>query len=92
MKKIIISLILVISLFVIGCADNKVIDGKTYKPYGFITKSEIRNPNIEYEIVFGNVVWSVLLAHTIVAPVYFAGFSLWEPVGLMGENDHNVKH
>jgi hypothetical protein len=33
-----------------------------------------------YEIIPGNVVWSVILIETIIAPVYFVGFSMFEPV------------
>ena len=37
--------------------------------------------NIKYEVIWGNLVLGILLCETIVAPVYFFGFSLFEPVG-----------
>jgi hypothetical protein len=92
MKKFIIILVLIASLFATGCADKKVINGKVYKPYGLVTKKEIKDPNIEYEIVYGNVVWGIILSESIVAPLYFVSFSLWEPVGLKNVNDYNVKY
>ena len=64
-----------------GCGDVKTIDGLTYDTYGLINESEKRNPDIEYELIIGNIVWSCILVETIVAPIYFIGFSMYEPVG-----------
>ena len=74
MKKFTIILLLLVCIFVTGCGNSKVINGVEYDTYGFVNKSEVRNPNIKYEIIYGNVVWSVILCHTIIAPCYFAGF------------------
>jgi hypothetical protein len=63
-----------------GCGDTKRIDGITYDTYGLINKDEKRNPDIKYRLIIGNVVWSVILVETIVAPLYFIGFSMYEPV------------
>jgi len=76
--------------FVAGCGDNKVIDGKEYTTYGFLNKSEKRNPNVQYELIVGNVIWGILLVETIIAPVYFFGFSLYEPVGKRGTVEPGV--
>lgn len=70
----------------IGCGDQKNIDGITYDTYGLFNKSEKKNPDIQYEIVVGNVIWSIILIETIVAPVYFLGFSIYEPVGKKDPN------
>lgn len=43
-----------------------------------------KNKNIEYEVVWGNVIWGALLFETIIAPIYFFGFDLFEPVGKKG--------
>jgi len=65
----------------VGCGDTKIIDGIEYDTYGLINDDEKKNPNIQYEVIWGNVVWGAILVETIVAPIYFFGFSLWEPVG-----------
>jgi hypothetical protein len=78
--------VLVIALALTGCGDTKVIDGVEYDTYGLFDESDKRNPNIKYELIVGNVVWSVVLVETVVAPIYFLGFSLWEPVGLKGDH------
>jgi len=70
-----------------GCGDRKTIDGVTYGTYGLLNEGSKRNENIEYEVIWGNVVWSVILIETIVAPIYFLGFSLFEPVGKI---DHSL--
>lgn len=63
-----------------ACSDNKRIDGYLYETYGLFNKDEIRNKDIEYSLVVGNVVWGVLLFETIIGPIYFFGFDLYEPV------------
>jgi hypothetical protein len=79
MKKLLIILIAA-SFALSGCSDSKRIDGKIYEPYGLFNKEEIRDPSIHYELVTGNLVWGVLLCSTIIAPVYFFGFDLYEPI------------
>ena len=60
---------------------NKEIKGKVYGTYGLINSDEMKNPDIEYRLIIGNLIWSCLLVETIIAPIYFIGFSLYEPVG-----------
>lgn len=81
MKKIVAVAIIVMMLLVSGCADKKTIDGIEYDTYGLLNRNEKENPDIQYEIVWGNVIWGAILSETIVAPIYFFGFSIWEPVG-----------
>ena len=81
MKKIIVvCLIIFFSFAFIGCGEIKTIDGVTYDIYGLANSGEKRNPDIEYKIIIGNVIWSCVLVETIVAPIYFLGFSLYEPI------------
>lgn len=68
-----------------GCGDNMVIEGKKYTTYGLMNENDRKADNVEYEIVWGNVVWGIILFQTIIAPVYFFGFSMFEPVGVKGE-------
>lgn len=91
MKKFAIVLLLLICVFIAGCGDSKIINGVEYDTYGFVNKSEVRNPNIKYELVYGNVVWAVLLSETIVAPCYFAGFSLYEPIRELTDKEKEVR-
>ena len=92
MKKItkITSLLLVAVLMMTmsGCADNKSVQTlehnkkvkRTYVPYGLFDGNK-ENPNVEYEVSIGNVVWGILLFETIVAPIIIFGWYLYEPVG-----------
>lgn len=81
MKKF-IAIILMVSMLVLGlgCGNSKTIDGVKYNTYGLFNK-EKKSPNIEYELIVGNLLWSVLLCETLVMPIYFFGFSIYEPVG-----------
>jgi len=82
MKKIInLGLIFILLVSFTGCADRKTINNVTYDTYGLFNANSKENPNIEYELSVGNVIWGVLLFETLIAPIYFFGFSLWEPVG-----------
>jgi len=79
MKKV---TIFILAIFLLtACGDPKAIQGKTYDTYGLLNESNKKNPNIEYELILGNIIWSIILCETIVAPIYFIGFSLYEPIG-----------
>ena len=82
MKRVMsIILIAVFLLTVSGCGSNKVINGVEYETYGLFNKDDVRKEGVRYQLIMGNVVWGIVLCETIVAPVYFFGFSLYEPVG-----------
>lgn len=84
MKKV-ISIILLCSLF-FSCGSSLIIDNKKYQTYGIINEDDIKDHNIDYDFVWGNLFWSVVLAQTIIAPIYFIGFDIFEPVGKKGGN------
>jgi hypothetical protein len=80
MKRI-IAIILAVSMLT-ACGTPMDHGGKHYPTYGFFNEDNSKSQNMCYEVSIGNVIWSILLAETIVFPVYFIGWSLWEPVGL----------
>jgi hypothetical protein len=83
MKKILL-LMLVCLVIMTGCADEKTFvksDGTTFvaEPYGWMNDSK-KVPGVEYDVCAGNIVWSIVLGETVIAPVLFTGLALWEPV------------
>lgn len=78
MKKLVAALVIVGSLA--GCADTAVVNGKHADTFGYLSLQKQR-PDVCYKVSWGNVIWGALLFETIVAPVYFFGFSMYEPVG-----------
>ena len=76
-----IALLCVFLIFLTGCGNTKVINGIEYDTYGLLNADNKKNPQIEYEVIWGNVIWGCILSETIIAPVYFFGFSIFEPVG-----------
>lgn len=74
-------LALIFFIGISGCGQTKIIDNVEYDTYELLNSDDKRNPDIEYEIVWGNVFWGVVLVETIIAPIYFFGFHLFEPVG-----------
>lgn len=83
MKKIIASLL--IATLLSACGHPMDYNGKHYPTVGLFN-DENKSKNMCYEVSAGNVVWSILLVETIVAPIYFVGFSIMNPVGPKGEN------
>lgn len=74
-----------LSLATSGCGNTKTINGVEYDTYGLLNEDEGKNPNIRYSVIWGNVVWGVLLSVFFLIPaVYFFGFSLFEPVAPKG--------
>lgn len=85
MKLSIVRLIALLSILLIllsGCGNTKTINGVEYDTYGLIDADTKKDPAIEYRIIWGNIVWGAILSETIIASIYFFGFSLFEPVGL----------
>ena len=92
MKKIGLALISLIVLLtfsasIMSCGDDKKIctkdaEGKnecyTYLQYGLFDQDK-RNPDIEYKVVVGNVVWGLI--DIVPAGVILFGWYLYEPVG-----------
>lgn len=65
-----------------GCSSKLETKNKTYKPYGLLNKEETRDPKVQYELCVGNLILGCILVETIVAPIYFFGFDLFEPTGM----------
>lgn len=86
MKKNLLKLVLFlfISISLFSCADSKdiMIDNKPVyvEPYGWADYETVKNDSVQYRVSVGNVVWSVLLSETIVAPIILTGWYLYEPV------------
>lgn len=82
MKKVcVIFLMFAFIATITGCGDPMVIDDVKYGTFGLINEDEVKNSEIQYELIVGNMVWGIILFETIIAPLYFFGFSLYEPVG-----------
>ena len=78
--KVIAALFLVLCLFCAGCASDRKIGGMWHETTGLATR-DTEHPCVHYKFVVGNLIWSIILIETIIAPVYFLGWSLYEPVG-----------
>lgn len=81
MKNLALALLLSATLSLQACADPMTIGGVTYDTYGVFNESEKKSPDVEYHLCVGNVVWGLILSESVVFPIYFFGFSLYEPIG-----------
>ncbi len=52
---------------------------KEYPTVGLFNE-EKRSNDVCYELSMGNVIWSIILIETIVFPVYFVGWSIFNPI------------
>lgn len=84
MKRIIAAIL--IATMLSACGQPLNYGGKEYPTYGLINADNSKSDKMCYEISVGNVIWSILLVETIVAPIYFIGFSIQNPVGPKGPN------
>ena len=79
-----------LALTLCSCADEKTLNGVTYKPYGWMDKNRYKSDKVIYEVSTGNIVWSILLYETIVAPVVLTGMSLYKPVALKCDSTYYI--
>ena len=54
MKKLLC--IIVVCTLLAGCGQSKEIKGKVYGTYGLINSNEMKNPEIEYRLIIGNLI------------------------------------
>lgn len=73
-------IVVALSMLFVGCAHDKVINGVEYETYGLVNESEAKSANIHYRLVTGNIFWAIFFVETIGAPIYFFGFSMYEPI------------
>jgi hypothetical protein len=88
MFKVLFVALMMVCVSLVSCGQSKTIGGIEYKPIGVASKIVPKNlttysDSIRYEVCVGNVMWGVVLCETVIAPIYFFGFSMFNPVGLV---------
>ena len=79
MKKSVLVLLAFAALFV-SCAKEKVIDGVTYQPYGFLNEDTMKSDSITYKTSKDDIILAVIFSETIIVPVIVLGNYMYEPV------------
>jgi hypothetical protein len=74
----ILASVLAASLMLSGCGAPLDTGKKEYPTVGLFTWNE-RSKDVCYSVSVGNTIWSIILVETIVAPVYFVGWSIMNP-------------
>lgn len=80
------SILIVCLLILAGCANDLTINDKTYKPYGLINQDDVKIESIKYKPCWGNIIWGCVLIETIIGPIYFFGFAMFEPIEKRSKN------
>ena len=83
---LIVAIVFILVILTFPPGSKTLSDGKTYSTYGFLNADAKKNPNVRYEVSVWAIVWSVILCETIIAPVYFVGYSLFKPAGFVNDN------
>ena len=87
MKRALFATLLASTLLLSACgAEDKTINGVTFGTYGLMNENEMYNPKIQYEISGWSIFWSVVFCETVVVPIYFIGWDLYQPVGIKDPN------
>jgi|SRR3989344_6408026 len=81
---VLVALVIMAVVVVVNAATNNTreINGQEYKVYGLLNEDDEKLPCIDYDADLSNIVIGSVFVETIVAPVYFFGFSIFEPVGV----------
>lgn len=80
MKKLLLALTAALALT--GCTNNLHVNNQTIQSYGLLNRDEKRSDRVCYELSIGNLLWGAVLVETIIGPIYFFGFDLYEPTRL----------
>ena len=78
-------------LLVSSCADEKTINGVTYRPYGLINEATCKNDSVQYEVSGWAVFSGIVFCEVIAPPIYVFGYNLYEPIGLKKDYE-NIKN
>ncbi len=100
-KKVVASLIILcfLTVFTAGCGNNRDVcykgeSGKQecyeFDQFGLFNGNNMKNPNVKYKLIIGNVIWSIILIETIIVPIILVGWFMFEPVGPAVKVDGNV--
>jgi uncharacterized protein YceK len=81
--KLAIALVLALAFTLSGCGQTLTApNGKIYSTYGPFNEHTEKSRNVCYKLSVGNVIWGIILVETVIAPIYFFGFSIMDPVRL----------
>lgn len=86
MKKVFVAVV-IISVLITGCSQPLNMGNKVYPTYGLFNEGSIKSRNVCYSLSVGNAVLSIILVETIIAPIYFIGFDLFEPIRMKKNGD-----
>lgn len=84
MKRSFLIIIIMVFLLSITCAAPKIINGKSYRAYGLISKDR-KESGIIYKKKVGSIILSILLFETVIFPIIALGYRLYEPDTLKRE-------
>lgn len=87
MKKLTV-LIVFVTFTLMSCGNSKVLEingqDEEIETFGWFDL-DAKNECVNYQVVTGNVVWSVILSASVVVPAIITGLELWEPVSVKKE-------
>ena len=82
MKRVLV--IITLAVLLVACGEPRTINGTYYPTCGLLSDSDCKAPEIRYGVSPGNIFWGCVFFETVFAPIYFFGFSMYNPVGPKG--------
>lgn len=82
-----IAAIVALSLLLAGCGTYSTPEARPYQSYGPFNASTYKSKNVCYEVSAWSIIWGIVLVETIVAPIYFFGYNLYNPTRLKKSAD-----
>jgi hypothetical protein len=71
---------LMFTLLLTGCNNDKVINGKVIPVYGVFNEEATKDPSIVYKVSPGSVICAIVFFETLIVPVIVIGWDLYQPV------------
>ncbi len=81
-----VALLIVAGLLLTACGKPLAVEKTIYPTYGLLNEGTKKSKNVCYELS-GNVIWSLILIETVVAPIYFIGWDIFNPIRLKNGPD-----
>jgi hypothetical protein len=91
--KSFIAVVVMLMFLLIACGDSKTLcfdkhnsaSCQEFETYGFIDRDDIKDARIHYDLVTGDIIWSIVFSGSLAVPILLLGFDMYEPVGIQSE-------
>lgn len=77
-----IAAVVAASLLLASCSTYVAPEARPYQSYGPFNEGTYKSEKVCYEVSGWSVFWGIILIETLIGPIYFFGYDLYNPVRL----------